>query len=29
MDIINIGWAMLMAMFTISLSLTVWGRNGF
>ena len=29
MDIINLGWAMLMAMFTVSLSLVVWGRNGF
>ena len=29
MDILNLGWAMLMAMFTISLSLVVWGRNGF
>nr|YP_010330210.1 cytochrome b6/f complex subunit VIII [Porphyridium aerugineum]UNJ17926.1 cytochrome b6/f complex subunit VIII [Porphyridium aerugineum] len=29
MDIINLGWSSLMAVFTISLALVVWGRNGF
>nr|WLD05969.1 cytochrome b6-f complex subunit 8 [Meringosphaera mediterranea] len=29
MDTITLGWATLMAMFTFSLSLVVWGRNGF
>ena len=29
MDIISLGWAGLMTMFTFSLALTVWARNGF
>nr|NP_043216.1 cytochrome b6/f complex subunit VIII [Cyanophora paradoxa]YP_009504572.1 cytochrome b6/f complex subunit VIII [Cyanophora sudae]P48258.1 RecName: Full=Cytochrome b6-f complex subunit 8; AltName: Full=Cytochrome b6-f complex subunit PetN; AltName: Full=Cytochrome b6-f complex subunit VIII [Cyanophora paradoxa]AAA81247.1 ycf6 [Cyanophora paradoxa]AIU44591.1 cytochrome b6/f complex subunit 8 [Cyanophora paradoxa]AWW13754.1 cytochrome b6/f complex subunit VIII [Cyanophora sudae] len=29
MDILSLGWAALMASFTFSLSLVVWGRNGF
>jgi cytochrome b6-f complex subunit 8 len=29
MDIISLGWAIIMASFTFSLSLVVWGRNGF
>ena len=29
MDILSLGWAALMAMFTFSLALTVWSRNGF
>jgi cytochrome b6-f complex subunit 8 len=29
MDILTIGWSSLMAMFSISLALVVWGRNGF
>jgi cytochrome b6-f complex subunit 8 len=29
MDIISLGWASLMVMFTFSIALTVWGRNGF
>jgi len=29
MDILSLGWASLMAMFTFSLALVVWGRNGF
>jgi cytochrome b6-f complex subunit 8 len=29
MDILSLGWAALMAMFTFSLALTVWARNGF
>nr|YP_009166876.1 cytochrome b6/f complex subunit VIII [Osyris alba]YP_009515091.1 cytochrome b6/f complex subunit VIII [Dendrotrophe varians]YP_009772451.1 cytochrome b6/f complex subunit VIII [Phacellaria compressa]YP_009772523.1 cytochrome b6/f complex subunit VIII [Phacellaria glomerata]YP_009860248.1 cytochrome b6/f complex subunit VIII [Osyris wightiana]YP_009860320.1 cytochrome b6/f complex subunit VIII [Santalum album]YP_010454280.1 cytochrome b6/f subunit N [Thesium chinense]YP_010827613.1 cytochr len=28
MDIVSIAWAALMAVFTFSLSLVVWGRNG-
>nr|WDA98952.1 cytochrome b6/f complex subunit VIII [Sciadococcus taiwanensis] len=29
MDILSLGWACLMASFTISLALVVWARNGF
>ena len=29
MDILSLGWAGLMTMFTFSLSLVVWARNGF
>jgi cytochrome b6-f complex subunit 8 len=29
MDVLNLGWATLMTVFTFSLSLVVWGRNGF
>jgi cytochrome b6-f complex subunit 8 len=29
MNILNLGWATLMTIFTFSLSLVVWGRNGF
>jgi cytochrome b6-f complex subunit 8 len=29
MDILSLGWATLMTVFTFSLSLVVWGRNGF
>jgi cytochrome b6-f complex subunit 8 len=29
MDIISLGWATIMVVFTFSLSLVVWGRNGF
>jgi cytochrome b6-f complex subunit 8 len=29
MDILNLGWATVMVVFTFSLSLVVWGRNGF
>uniref|UniRef100_A0AAU7LJU3 Cytochrome b6-f complex subunit 8 n=1 Tax=Streptosarcina moshanensis TaxID=3096259 RepID=A0AAU7LJU3_9VIRI len=28
MDILSITWASLMAVFTFSLSLVVWGRSG-
>nr|YP_009469797.1 cytochrome b6/f complex subunit VIII [Fritillaria yuminensis]AVF91519.1 cytochrome b6/f complex subunit VIII [Fritillaria yuminensis] len=28
MDIVNLAWAALMVVFTFSLSLVVWGRNG-
>lgn len=29
MDLISLGWASLMVVFSFSLALTVWGRNGF
>lgn len=29
MDILNLGWATVMVTFTFSLSLVIWGRNGF
>nr|YP_009546131.1 cytochrome b6/f complex subunit VIII [Gloeochaete wittrockiana]ASQ40192.1 cytochrome b6/f complex subunit VIII [Gloeochaete wittrockiana] len=29
MDIIDLGWASLLVVFTFSLSLVVWGRSGF
>nr|BDA97756.1 cytochrome b6/f complex subunit VIII [Rhodomonas sp. NIES-698]BDA98722.1 cytochrome b6/f complex subunit VIII [Rhodomonas sp. NIES-1730] len=29
MDIISLGWSSLLVIFTFSLSLIVWGRNGF
>ena len=29
MDIISLSWASVMTMFTFSLALTVWARNGF
>jgi len=29
MDIISLGWAGLMVIFTFSLSLVEWGRSGF
>ena len=29
MDLISLGWAGLMTMFTFSLTLVVWARNGF
>nr|YP_010337435.1 cytochrome b6/f complex subunit VIII [Pulvinaster venetus]UNJ17020.1 cytochrome b6/f complex subunit VIII [Pulvinaster venetus] len=29
MDILSLGWASLMAMFSFSLALVVWARNGF
>nr|YP_010143159.1 cytochrome b6/f complex subunit VIII [Salomonia cantoniensis]QQL04279.1 cytochrome b6/f complex subunit VIII [Salomonia cantoniensis] len=28
MDLVNLAWAALMLVFTFSLSLVVWGRNG-
>jgi cytochrome b6-f complex subunit 8 len=28
-DIISLGWGCLMAVFTFSIALVVWGRNGF
>lgn len=29
MNLLDLGWATLMTIFTFSLSLVVWGRNGF
>ena len=29
MDVLSLGWASLMTVFTFSLALVVWGRNGF
>lgn len=28
MDILTLGWASLLVVFTFSVSLVVWGRNG-
>nr|AMC31393.1 cytochrome b6/f complex subunit VIII [Polygala alba] len=28
MDLVSLAWAALMLVFTFSLSLVVWGRNG-
>ncbi|HIK10040.1 MAG TPA: cytochrome b6-f complex subunit PetN [Oscillatoriaceae cyanobacterium M33_DOE_052] len=29
MDIITLGWASLLTVFTFSIALVVWARNGF
>nr|YP_010335730.1 cytochrome b6/f complex subunit VIII [Chroothece richteriana]YP_010336121.1 cytochrome b6/f complex subunit VIII [Chroodactylon ornatum]YP_010336713.1 cytochrome b6/f complex subunit VIII [Stylonema alsidii]UNJ14136.1 cytochrome b6/f complex subunit VIII [Chroothece richteriana]UNJ14527.1 cytochrome b6/f complex subunit VIII [Chroodactylon ornatum]UNJ15119.1 cytochrome b6/f complex subunit VIII [Stylonema alsidii] len=29
MDILSLGWSALLAMFTFSIALVVWARNGF
>ncbi|MDX2099750.1 MAG: cytochrome b6-f complex subunit PetN [Leptolyngbyaceae cyanobacterium bins.59] len=29
MDILTLGWASLLVVFTFSISLVIWGRNGF
>jgi hypothetical protein len=29
MNLLDLGWPTLMTIFTFSLSLVVWGRNGF
>jgi cytochrome b6-f complex subunit 8 len=28
MDILTLGWASLLAVFTFSIAMVVWGRNG-
>ncbi len=29
LNVLNLGWASLMMVFSFSLALVVWGRNGF
>ncbi|MGG6293575.1 cytochrome b6-f complex subunit PetN [Leptolyngbya sp. AN02str] len=29
MDILSLGWIMLLVLFSFSISMVVWGRNGF
>ncbi|MGA7932335.1 MAG: cytochrome b6-f complex subunit PetN [Kovacikia sp.] len=29
MDILTLGWVGLLTVFTFSISLVIWGRNGF
>ncbi|MBD0334352.1 MAG: cytochrome b6-f complex subunit PetN [Cyanobacteria bacterium Co-bin13] len=29
MDILSLGWVSVLVVFTFSLSMVVWGRNGF
>ncbi|MEL6442587.1 MAG: cytochrome b6-f complex subunit PetN [Cyanobacteria bacterium J06621_8] len=29
MDILTLGWSMMLALFTWSIAMVVWGRNGF
>ncbi|NJL47401.1 MAG: cytochrome b6-f complex subunit PetN [Leptolyngbyaceae cyanobacterium SM2_5_2] len=29
MDILTLGWVSLLVVFTFSMSMVVWGRNGF
>jgi cytochrome b6-f complex subunit 8 len=29
MDIVTFGWAGLLTVFTFSIALVIWGRNGF
>ncbi|AFY85155.1 MULTISPECIES: cytochrome b6-f complex subunit PetN [Oscillatoriales] len=29
MDILTVGWAAFLGVFTFSISMVIWGRNGF
>nr|YP_009257558.1 cytochrome b6/f complex subunit VIII [Coeloseira compressa]ANH09641.1 cytochrome b6/f complex subunit VIII [Coeloseira compressa] len=29
LDIVSLGWGSFLAVFTFSIALVVWGRNGF
>jgi cytochrome b6-f complex subunit 8 len=29
MDVITLGWSMVLVVFSFSLAMVVWGRNGF
>ncbi|MBW4652087.1 MAG: cytochrome b6-f complex subunit PetN [Kaiparowitsia implicata GSE-PSE-MK54-09C] len=29
MDILSFGWVMLLVVFSFSISMVIWGRNGF
>ncbi|AFZ64330.1 cytochrome b6-f complex subunit N (chloroplast) [Nannochloropsis oceanica] len=29
MDVIALGWSMVLVVFSFSLAMVVWGRNGF
>jgi len=29
MDVLTLGWVSLLVLFTFSISMVVWGRNGF
>jgi cytochrome b6-f complex subunit 8 len=29
MDILTLGWVAMLTVFTFSISMVVWGRNGF
>jgi len=29
MDVLTLGWSMVLVVFSFSLAMVVWGRNGF